>query len=249
VWQTLESFYDAVPRSSARVEEHGTLVLFLQTQGGGHPFYARPAHPGRGTPTVEDVLAVRARQRELGVPESFEWVHQVTPEKLDVTDRAGLKVLQAPLLVLDPAGLPPPDPRARVLDDAPEAIGVVAHLAFSSPGTEPGPVGVAERDAALTGAQPAASRHRHAVAELPGQGVVSVGTAQRAGNVVEIAGVGTLPAARRKGLGAAVTVALARDALDRGAEIVIVSAGSETIARVYEHVGFHRIGTACIAAA
>jgi predicted GNAT family acetyltransferase len=144
--------------------------------------------------------------------------------------------------------MPPPDSRARVLADAPEEIGVVAHLAFSSPGTEPGSVGVAERDAALTGAQPAQSRHRHAVAELPGQGVVAVGTAQRAGDVVEIAGVGTLTAARRKGLGAAVTAALARDALEQGAEIVFVSAGgSETIARVYEHVGFHRIGTACIA--
>jgi GNAT superfamily N-acetyltransferase len=151
------------------------------------------------------------------------------------------------LLVLDPAELPPLDPRARLLDDAPEVIGVVARLAFSVPGTEPGPLGVAERDAALTGAQPTDSRHRHAVAELPGLGVVSVGTAQRAGDVVEIAGVGTLPTARRKGLGAAVTVALARDALDRGAKIVFVSAGSETIARVYEHVGFHRIGTACIA--
>lgn len=67
-----------MPRSSARVEEHGSLVLFLQSHDGDHPFYARPAYPARGTPTVEDVVAVRARQRELGVPESFEWVHDVT---------------------------------------------------------------------------------------------------------------------------------------------------------------------------
>lgn len=247
MWETIEGFYDAVPRPSARVEEHGSLVLFLQTHDGSHPFYARPAYPARGTPTLEDLLAVRARQRELGVPESFEWVHDVTPGLLAVAHLAGLMVLQAPLLVLDPAELPPPDPRARVLDDAPEEISVIARLAFSSPGTNLGPVGVAERDAALTGAQPTESRHRHAVAERPGHGVVSVGTAQRAGDVVEIAGVGTLPAARRQGLGAAVTVALARDALDRGAEMVLLSAGSETIARVYERVGFHRIGTACIA--
>lgn len=247
MWQTIEGFYDAVPRSSARVEDYGSLVLFLQTHDGGHPFYARPVHPAQGTPSVEDMLAVRARQRELGVPEAFEWVHEVTPGLLVVADRVGLSVRQAPLLVLDPAELPPSDPRARVLDDAPEEIGVVARLAFCSPGTEPGPVGVAERDAALTGVQPRESRHRHAVAEHPGQGVVSVGTAQRAGHVVEIAGVGTLPSARRQGLGAAVTVALAHDALDRGAEIVLLSAGSETIARVYEGVGFHRIGTACIA--
>lgn len=165
VWHTLETFYDAVPRSSARVEEHGSLVLFL--------------------------------------------VHQVAPGLLEVVARAGLEVLRAALLVLDPAELSAPDARAWALDDAPEEIGVVAQLAFSMPGTEPGPVGVAERDAALTGAGPTDSRHRHAVAVLPGQGVVSVGTAQRAGDVVEIAGVGTLPSARRKGLGAAVTVALA----------------------------------------
>lgn len=225
MWPTIERFYDAVPRASARVEEYGSLLLFVQAHDGGHPFYARPACPARGTPTLEDVLAVRARQRELGVPESFEWVHDVTPGLLAVADRAGLSVLQAPLLLLDPAELPPSDPRARVLDDAPEEIGVVARLAFSSPGTAPGLVGVAERDAALTGAPPTESRHRHAVAEHPGQGVLSVGTAQRAGDIVEIAGVGTLPAVRRQGLGAAVTVALARDALDRGAEIVFLSAG------------------------
>jgi ribosomal protein S18 acetylase RimI-like enzyme len=247
MWQELESFYDAVPRPSARTEYHGSLVLFVQRHIGGHPFYARPAHPARGTPTVEDVLAVRARQGELGVPESFEWVHEVTPSLLEVARRAGLNVLQAPLLVLDAAGLPPLDSRTRVLDDAPEVLGVVARLAFASPGTGPGPVGVAERDAALTGDPSAESRHRNAVGELPGQGVVSVGTAQRADDVVEIAGVATLPFARRKGLGAAVTVALARDALDRGATTVFLSAGSETIARVYEGVGFHRIGTACIA--
>jgi GNAT superfamily N-acetyltransferase len=244
VWETLETFYDAVPRPSARVEEHGSLRLFVQTHEGGHPFYARP---GSGLPTVEEVLAVRARQRELGVPEAFEWVHETAPGLQQVAERAGLSVLRAPLLVLEPERLPDPDLRVRVLDDAPEVLGVVAHLAFGAPGTDIGSAGPAERDAALTGAPPSPSRHRHAVAELPGQGVVAVGTAQRAGDVVEIAGVGTLPSARRQGLGGAITAALARDALDRGATLVFVSAGSETIAKVYGQVGFRRTGTACIA--
>jgi len=137
-WQALEAFYDAVPRPSARVEDHGPLVLFLQAHPNGHPFYARPAHPFRGTPTVEDVVAVRARQRELGVPESFEWVHEVTPGLLEVAEGAGLHVLKAPLLLLDPDDLPAADPRARVLADAPEEIGVVARLAFASPGIQQG---------------------------------------------------------------------------------------------------------------
>ncbi|GLZ29434.1 hypothetical protein Lesp02_16240 [Lentzea sp. NBRC 105346] len=248
MFETLEAFYDAVPRSSANVEEHGSLVLFVQKHEGGYPFYARPARPAQGEPTVSDVQAMRARQRELGIPEAFEWVHETTPGLLQVAEEAGLSVLRAPLLVLDPDLLPAPDPRVRLLDgDIPEEFGVIARLAFSVPGTDKGELGTAERDAALTGTPPAPSGNRHAVAELPGHGIVAVGTAQRADDVVEVAGVGTLPFARRQGLGAGVTTALSRDALDRGAKIVFISAGSETIARVYEKAGFRRVGTACIA--
>ena len=241
----LEEFYDSVPRPGSRVEEHGELVLFVQA-GDGYPYYARPRFPG-GRPTVADVLKMRERQRELGVPEAFEWVHETTPGLLDVAVEAGLEVLQAPLLVLDPEKLPEPHPHVRVLDTRPVEVSVVAELAFSSPGTSTGEAGVAERDAALEGATPMSTRHRHAVADLPGEGVLAVGTAQRAGDVVEIAGIGTLPAARRRGLGGAVTAELARDALERGAELVFLSAGSLEIARVYERVGFRRFGTACIA--
>lgn len=245
MWDVLEEFYDSVPRAGARIEEHGELVLFVQA-GDGYPYYARPRFPG-GLPTVADVLKVRARQRELDVPEALEWVHETTPELLDAAVAAGMEVLQAPLMVLDPEKLPEPHPHVRVLDTRPVEVSVVAQLAFSSPGTATGDVGVAERDAALAEATPMSTRHRHAVADLPGEGVLAVGTAQRAGDVVEIAGIGTLPSARRRGLGGAVTAALARDAVERGAELVFLSAGSLDVARVYERVGFRRVGTACIA--
>ncbi|MGH3715384.1 MAG: GNAT family N-acetyltransferase, partial [Micromonosporaceae bacterium] len=57
----------------------------------------------------------------------------------------------------------------------------------------------------------------------------------------------TLPVVRRRGLGAAVTAALARHALAHGVDLVYLSAGSDDIARVYQRIGFRRIGTACIA--
>ncbi|MGZ3143374.1 GNAT family N-acetyltransferase [Lentzea chajnantorensis] len=236
-------------RPGSRVEEHGELTLFLQA-GDGYPYYARPRFPG-GRPSVADVLAVRERQRSLGVPEALEWVHETTPDLLAVAREAGMDVLQAPLLVLDPARLPEPHPHVRVLGTRPAEVTAVAALAFSSPGTAAGETGAAERDAALAeaGTTSADTRHRHAVADLPGEGVLAVGTAQRAGDVVEVVGVGTLPAARRRGLGGAVTAALARDALDRGAGLVFLSAAGEEVARVYERVGFRRIGTACIASA
>jgi ribosomal protein S18 acetylase RimI-like enzyme len=220
-------------------------VLFVQA-GDGYPYYARPRFPG-GRPTAADVVKMRERQRELGVPEALEWVHETTPDLYDAAVAAGLEVLRAPLMVLDQEKLPEPHPHVRVLGTRPAEVSVVAQLAFSSPGTSTGEAGVAERDAALAEAAPTDTRHRHAVADLPGEGVLAVGTAQRAGDVVEVVGVGTLPAARRRGLGGAVTAELARDALERGAELVFLSAGSPEIARVYERVGFRRVGTACIA--
>jgi GNAT superfamily N-acetyltransferase len=254
MFDRLESFYDAVPRVDARVEAHGALVLFVQ-QGGGYPFYARPAHPG-GAPSAADVAAVRARQVELGVPQAFEWVHETTPGLLAVIEEAGFSVLHAPLLVLDgPVQAPAVDAEVRVLDpsapgylDDLAMVHTVARLSFGTPGTDTGDVGPRDRDTLLPTTKAVDSdKNRYALATCGEQGAVSAGTVQRAGDVAEVVGVGTLPTARRRGLGAAITAALAQDSLDRGVEVVFLSAGSEAIARVYERVGFRRIGTACIA--
>jgi GNAT superfamily N-acetyltransferase len=115
--------------------------------------------------------------------------------------------------------------------------------------------GPTERDAAL---QPVddlevtlelvrSSLADYALAESGPAGALASGTYQRAGDVTEIAGVSTLPVARRRGLGAAVTAALARRALDTGTKLVFLSAGTEQSARIYARIGFRRIGTACIA--
>ncbi|GAB4054051.1 GNAT family N-acetyltransferase [Catellatospora paridis] len=258
----LERFYDAVPRDRAAVERHGGLELFLR-QNTPYPFYARPVLGGPA-PTAADIAAVRARQRELDVPEAFEWVDETTPGLLPLAEAAGLSVLRAPLLVLDPARLAAADGPARIVDaDAPDAaadlaaISAVAHIGFGSPGTGLGDAGPAERDAALSvrDAEQLAREladirsgvRANALAELPGQGPAASGIYQRAGDVAEIAGVATLPSARRRGLGGAVTALLARHALDQGVRTVFLSAASEDVARVYERQGFVRVATACIA--
>ena len=58
-------------------------------------------------------------------------------------------------------------------------------------------------------------------------------------------GVGTLPSARRRGIGVALTGRLVEDARGRGAAIVFLSAADDDVARLYERLGFRRIGTAC----
>lgn len=263
----LERFYDAVPRDDARVEEFGGLVLFV-SEGGGWSYYARP-RPGATAPlSAADIEAVRARQRELGLPETFEWVHQNTPELLDLARAAGLSVLEAPLMVLDPAALPAPeslsDVPVRLVDPTDPRFAAdlavrraIAAVAFAAEGTAVGDAGPADRDARLLPLPPAeleeerlrarSGRRLSALAESPEEGALASGTAMRVGDVAEIVGIGTLPAARKRGLAAAVTAALARGLLDSGCDLVFLSAGSEEIARVYHRVGFRRVGTACIA--
>ncbi|MFE3284709.1 GNAT family N-acetyltransferase, partial [Streptomyces sp. NPDC059233] len=78
ILDSLERYYDTVPRvGGARAEDFGPLTLFVQ-EGAGWPYYARPALGGSAA-TVADVERVLARQRELKVPESFEWVAETTP--------------------------------------------------------------------------------------------------------------------------------------------------------------------------
>jgi N-acetylglutamate synthase-like GNAT family acetyltransferase len=201
------------------------------------------------------VAAVRARQRELGHPEAFEWVHETTPELLEVVRGAGIEVLEAPLMLL---GEPrPADTQGvRILGADDPALGpsrAVADVGFKAAGTALGPEGARERDAALSEATLDFVRDRvrrrltvTAVAEGD-DGPVAVGSHQPVGDVTEVVGVATLPAFRHRGLGGAVTAALVADALQHGAEVVFLSAGSEEIARVYARLGFERIGTACIA--
>jgi ribosomal protein S18 acetylase RimI-like enzyme len=334
----LDRFCDAVPRAAARPEELGDYVLFVRRSEGGWPFYARPRLGAVTAPAAADITTVRARQRELGLPESFEWIHEVKPDLLAVARSAGLDVQQAPLMVLEPEALPPAERFAdlpvRLLDpDSPEfaadllAWFAVTRAAFAPPagplsaplsdptsdagnGSDPSLPTVAVEppeivtvtfptvDSGVThspqvtpdaapgtgsaagaggaggtvGAQAvdllpddlltqerqgvALGLRRIALADLPAPtlsnstvpGPAAAGALNRVDGVAEIVGVGTLPAARRRGLASAVTAALARRALTDGVDLVFLAAGDDDSAVLYHRLGFRRVGTACIAA-
>jgi GNAT superfamily N-acetyltransferase len=142
VFVRLERFYDAVPRPYATAEDFGGLVLFVR-ESEGWPYYARP-RIGAETPSAADITAVRRRQRELGIPEALEWVHETSPDLLPVARSAGLDVHLAPLLVLDPAALLPElpvpgatvrllDPRSPTFGDDVAASRAVSRLGFGAP--------------------------------------------------------------------------------------------------------------------
>ena len=263
VIERIDVFCDAVPRLRATAEEIGPLALFVPV-GSGWPYYARPRRvPGGRLPiTSADVRAVRARQRELLIPESFEWIEQAAPHMTPAAREAGLEVHDHPLLVLTtllPAPPPPPGTVVRVLPPSdPEVIRAwaVPGVAFGHPGTGIGEAGVTERDKlaadhdastiALLRERLSCGQSALAAAIGP-NGPLAAGSCQLAGGVAEITGVGVLPSSRRRGLGAAVTSMLAATALDRGADVVFLSATDETVARIYTRLGFRRIGSSMIA--
>ncbi|MDQ2758101.1 MAG: GNAT family N-acetyltransferase, partial [Actinomycetota bacterium] len=79
-----------------------------------------------------------------------------------------------------------------------------------------------------------------------GGGPVGGGSHRPRGGTTEVVGVGVLPTYRRRGLAGAVTAVLARQALEAGVTTVFCGAEDDAVARVYERVGFRRVGTACL---
>ena len=255
--ERIEAYSDAAPRSSADVEEIGAFTLFVSRIP--WRLYARPRLGLTSDVGADDVAAVRARQRELGVREAFEWVHETTPSMAGAAEAAGLAVTRVPLLALEPAAWEAPPPPAglatRLLapGDAalPAAQGVV-ELAFAAPGTGLADAGPAARDAAARAIGDLGflrDRLRRGVtvmgvAEDVG-GPVAAGSHQPVGDVAEVVGVGTLPSARRRGAGGAVTARLVADAKAGGATLVFLSAADDAVARLYRRLGFAPVGTAC----
>ena len=256
--ERIDAFCDAVPRRRARAEEHGPLVLFVPA-GPGFPYYARPR---RGMAvTAADIRAVRARQRELLIPESFEWIDEAAPGMTAAAPGGGLAARVHPLMVLgEPAPAPhPAGVTVRLVRPGEpdlDRIWAVPAVAFGHPGTAAGLAGVTDRDKIAAdhddltvGLLRERLRSGQSVlaAAFGPDGPLAAGSCQPLGGVAEITGVGVLPSVRRRGLGGAVTAVLAREALRRGVQTVFLAASDDDVARVYARLGFRRAGTAMIA--
>lgn len=257
---TVEEYYDIAPRAATDVHEVGPFTVFV---GRGWPYYARPRLGSAVTFTEADVATVFAWQRDQSQPQSIEWVSDLTPT-LEAAAAAHAEVHRYPLLVLDRAAYQVPadtsEVEVRVLTaDDPDLLAtrVAVDIGFRNEGTGTGPVAESARDVALAAATTGAvggqmrdamtSGRMRVVAALGARGPIGGGTHQPRGAVTELTGIGVLPAYRRRGIGARITAVLVADALAGGAGTVFLSAGSDDVARVYQGIGFRRVGTACVA--
>lgn len=255
--ERIERYYDALPRTwGARAEEIGPLTLFVN-ESAPWPLYARPSL-GADRITSADVGAVRRRMRDLAVAEVFEWVQDLTPALRPAALATGLAVSEHPLLALTaPIDAPAVAAKVRAVESADDLATVLAaaHVGFTLAGTAVGSAGLTElHRAAAERADDVAFERRDLQAGTAVRyaawvdgAPVCTGRFSPVGGVAEIVGVGTLPAYRRRGLGAAVTAALTTDAMRRGVEVVFMSAHDADVARIYRRLGFTEVGTACIA--
>lgn len=256
----IDAYLDAVPRSDTDVEEVGPFVLFKGRSG--RPYYARPRHGLDDEITVADLGRLARRCDTLHLALEIEWVGELAPS-LEVAARAfGLAIERYALLVMaSDALVHAPGEEAIELVEADDprlaAARAVADIAFSTGGTDVGKAGARARDElAPTVADAVIERMRAriaaglnitAVAVDSEAGVLATGAAQPVGDLAEIVGVATLPAYRRRGLGAAVTSALVTACRRRGVRTVLLSAQSDAVARIYEGLGFQRVGSSLAA--
>ncbi|MER5734404.1 GNAT family N-acetyltransferase [Streptomyces sp. NPDC002262] len=253
VLHRIEAYYDAVPRSSARAEDFGPLTFFVREGADGWPFYARPTLGHTGGVSVADVEGVRARQRELGLPEAFEWVAETTPGLRAAVAASGLVVHAHPLMVLDGDPLPVPAPVdavVRTVGAADPRLADAVAAPYAAFGAVPGP-GDARRvgERIEAGLTVLAAAFDAAGGEAAGGEALAGGQVQPVGDVAEVVGVGTRPGARRRGLGLAVTAALVAEARARGVGLVFLTASDASVERLYARLGFRTVATALIAEA
>ncbi|MBB6053056.1 GNAT family N-acetyltransferase [Armatimonas rosea] len=235
----IDDYLDAAPAQACDVERIGPFRLFFRRDSEMPEIsYARPVR-GERAGTLEEIAAVRAAFLARGRRPRWEYLEELNPELGALLVQAGIPApTRRPLQVVTAERFHPESStlaqvRYITPDEAPATDAVLATAFGGDPAEADGSFlrGLIERGAC-------------AVAAFVGGKPVAAGLHSPVGSATEVAGVGTHPEWRRKGLAGAVTSALVADALARGCGCIFLSAGDESVARVYGRLGFERVGTA-----
>ncbi len=225
--ETARGFYEAVPAPP--------FTCFFNPRDPLRYFnYAIPDEPV-GRDLDEPLDRLRAVFRERGRLPRFEYVEGFAPDLADALERAAFELeLRAPLMTCAAQELvPPPEVAGLLVVPASgdwRAYLTVGRRAF---GDEPE---VSEKDVEERAAR---NDGGSALLGLLDGEPVAVGAATPPlDGLSEVAGIGVLERARRRGIGGAMTVAAGQDAAARGAELLFLAPGSDDAQSVYERVGF-----------
>ncbi|MEW1551188.1 GNAT family N-acetyltransferase [Streptomyces tsukubensis] len=229
-------------------EVAGFVVGFDPTTTSSYINFATPL-PGI-SPTEADIAALVTAFHERGLVPRLEFAPDAAPEVAPALRRAGFgtEAVQE-YLVCRPGGLIAPPDGPLVLtprtDEEYAAIDAALCEAFGGE-DEPSPEGAAR----LRRTQETGGAIRYAAGLGAGAGVAEGAGCSGAGicspvaeGTAELAGIGTRPECRGRGVAAAVTAALTRAAFDEGAASAWLEASGGGSRRVYERLGYRATGT------
>jgi ribosomal protein S18 acetylase RimI-like enzyme len=252
----IEHYFDQLPRTEADVEAVGPLNLVISRTPFHYP--ARPAVDGARHISVRHLRRLERSCRDHHLPIELEWIAELHPQVESVVAGSGWTVTSHPLLVVTRDHLVPRlrSQQVRIVDPGEPALlacRAVVEVAFSASAS----AGTCERDRYLDAIDDdlAAYVHRRAregstvtgAVVAQDDGVLAGGSYHRVGTMAEVVGVGTLPAYRRQGLGLDVVSLLCDHAFARGTQEVLLTARNQSVARLYDKVGFVRVGTILVA--
>jgi GNAT superfamily N-acetyltransferase len=227
--------------SAARGRETERVGPFLATfdPTTEHPFLSYAIPETGAEPTTEEVVALVSAYEHRGRRPRLEYLPRVAPAVEAALVRGGFAVELRPPVLACPAGAAAePAPPAGVELVAPrteaEMRGLIdaQHEGFGEP--PPGPEAVGRALERVRAGGIAILARDAATGDALGGGVC---TAPAAG-VTELAGIAVRPAHRRRGIAAAITARLAREAFTAGVRTAFLTPGGDDAGRIYARAGF-----------
>lgn len=255
--ERIERYFALAPLPDAPLTRVGALDVPL-----GPPDWPHPARPHGGGPVPRaDVEAALDLQDASGLPQALEWFAERNAGLAHNVRETGLMIEELPLLVaVDTIEVTLPvevkllligadDPQLATYQRLAQLAFVVPAGATSSTGVAPDRLVDPPHPTEVLRERVASGRTVMMVA-VENDEPVAVGSHQPVdvdgAEISEIVGVATLPRFRGRGLGVGLASALVEHARET-AELVFLSAGDDDVARVYERVGFARVGTTFVA--
>jgi len=232
-------------RPDTRREQVGSLAVMTHPSARSHLNYAWPMVADGSKATVHidraDIMEVIRYFREANRRPRFEFPAQIAPMLGLLLDQHGFtETRRMPLMAwLWPTSLTAP--RGFTLRTLQTPDDLHTHLAISDAGFdhEP-PDNVDERFAPLW--QDHLDQRRLFLTGHLGDEPVATAQVIVGSSSAEIINVTTIPAHRRKGVAAALTLEAVQRARASGAELIFLSSATDEATRVYRRIGFQEIG-------
>jgi ribosomal protein S18 acetylase RimI-like enzyme len=239
VIERMQRFHRATAANRREVVEVPPFTAYIEP-GDANKFHNFAVPDGDVVPTREEIERMRSAMREHERLPRLEWLEEFAPRVAPELERAGMaQELRTPLMACAPGDLVAVTPDLDSFSIAPigdDDLRPAAEVRQAGFGNDPPAPDEEPRD-------PRAKGGGGVLARAGSEPVAVGGWTAVIDDMSELVGIATLEGWRQRGLGGAVTAALAREAFAAGAGLCVLAPADEHAMRVYERAGFRRIAT------